>query len=119
MKIPLSPYDLSQAAWAELMSRQPTTQENAIKINQAFNQWARSAPADSGHMAHIADEIRAVRVETRERYTRGEIDMPAYQAHKELCDKLVLAHISWYKKRNPSFDELSFVGASGDGGAVF
>jgi hypothetical protein len=70
-------------------------------------------------MEAIADSIRAARVASREMYTDGSITLEQYKNEKELQDKLVLDHIAWYKKMNLNFNELAFVGASGDGSAIF
>ena len=74
---------------------------------------------DPAPMGDIAESIRTARVVSRELYTQAAITLDQYNTQKKLFDDLVLKHISWYRKVNPKFNELEFVGASGDGSAIF
>lgn len=67
----------------------------------------------------LADKIRAARVAARNAYCLGNITREQYEAQNNLLNDLVRIQIDWYKAYIRNFDELSFVGASGDGGAVF
>lgn len=67
----------------------------------------------------LADQIRAARVEARHRYINGDITLPQYETQNILLNEMVRIQIRWYKAYHKNFDELSFVGAAGDGSAVF
>lgn len=66
----------------------------------------------------IADEFRSARVAARHAYINAEITRRQYEAQIYLINDLVSAHVRWYKSVQENFDELSFIGAADDGGAV-
>jgi hypothetical protein len=67
----------------------------------------------------LAEKIRAARVEARHKYIDGYITREQYEAQNNLINELVAIQLRWYKAYIKNFDDLSFVGACGDGSAVF
>jgi hypothetical protein len=78
----------------------------------------KSIPTSVQAMEHIADTISEQRVALRARWSDGTLNIGEFEAATKVLNDVVVAHIRWYKKHCPEFDELSFIGCCADPAAI-